>query len=117
MTEPFTPIEIAAGGARAAALPYGAHVTSWVAPNGQEQLYLSARTAYAAGKAVRGGVPVIFPQFSDLGPLPKHGFARTRPWAVARRAPNAAAFSFGDDDATRAVWPHAFAAELSVTVD
>ena len=117
MTDPFTPIEIAAAGARAAVLPYGAHVTSWVAPNGEEQLYLSARTAYAAGKAVRGGVPVIFPQFSDLGPLPKHGFARTRAWAVVRQAPNETALALRDDDATRALWPHAFATELSAALD
>jgi glucose-6-phosphate 1-epimerase len=117
MTDPFTPIELAAADARAAVLPYGAHVTSWVTPDGTEQLFLSARSAYAAGKAIRGGVPVIFPQFSDRGPLPKHGLARVRPWAAARRAPNEAVLALRDDDAVRALWPHAFAAELTVTVE
>lgn len=31
---------------------------------------------------VRGGVPVLFPQFADRGPLPKHGLVRTAPWTL-----------------------------------
>ena len=115
--DPFTPIALAHGDARAAVLPYGAHVTSWTLPNGAEQLFLSARSAPRAGAAIRGGIPVIFPQFSDRGPLPKHGFARTRVWDVARHTPNAVTLALRDDDATRAVWPHAFAAELTVTLE
>lgn len=38
---------------------------------------------------VRGGQPVIFPQFSDQGPLKKHGFARDVTWEIVaeERAP------------------------------
>ena len=80
MSDPFAPITLSHGPARATVLPYGAHVTSWITADGDERLYLSGRTAYRAGAAIRGGVPVIFPQFSDVGPLPRHGFARTRAW-------------------------------------
>jgi glucose-6-phosphate 1-epimerase len=113
MTDPFDPIEIARDDARAVVYPYGAHVTSW-SVRGDEQLFLSGRSAFRAGAAIRGGVPVVFPQFSDTGPLPKHGIARTRPWAVVHADEGAAALALRDDAESRALWPHAFAAELSV---
>jgi glucose-6-phosphate 1-epimerase len=65
-------------------------------------------------------VPVVFPQFSSLGPLPKHGFARTARWdftGIDTGANSAVAhFCLRDSEATRQLWPHAFLAELSVTV-
>jgi D-hexose-6-phosphate mutarotase len=39
----------------------------------------------APGKAIRGGVPIVFPWFgsrSDGKPGPAHGFARTSEWTV-----------------------------------
>ena len=54
---------------------HGAHVLSWVS-QGRERLYLSPHSVMDAHAAIRGGVPVCFPQFNQRGPLPKHGFAR-----------------------------------------
>lgn len=125
---PFTPLLLsAADGARASVLPYGAHLVGWTpapgTPGGSdERLFLSERSEYRAGAAVRGGVPVIFPQFSDRvagpGPSLRHGFARTRPWRVVRTADAdgaaVAVLELVDDAETRARWPHAFRAELVV---
>jgi glucose-6-phosphate 1-epimerase len=65
---------------------HGAHVTRWT-PRGQRPvLFLSSKSLFAPDKAIRGGVPVIFPWFgprSDGKPGPKHGFARTLPWTLA----------------------------------
>jgi glucose-6-phosphate 1-epimerase len=105
-----------AGGARAEVALHGAHVLSWRADDGRERLFLSARSAYRADAAIRGGVPVIFPQFSDHGPLPRHGFARTAPWTLAEAEGGRAVLRLADAPATRAVWPHAFVAELTVVV-
>lgn len=107
-------------GARATVLLHGGHLVSWLPTGEQEQLYLSPLTRYGDGASVRGGVPVCFPQFSDRGDLPKHGFARTRAWALQEaqvRGEHAyAVLRLEDDAATRALWPHAFAVELTVSV-
>lgn len=34
----------------------------------------------------RGGVPVLFPQFADRGPLPKHGLVRSARWAMVQES-------------------------------
>ena len=108
-------------GARAELYLHGAHVTSWApAGAGGERLFLSAASDFRADAAIRGGVPVIFPQFAGRGPLPKHGFARTAEWTlvgVERRERDVrVTLRLADSAATRAVWPHAFGAELAVTV-
>ena len=108
-------------GAQATVLLHGGHIVSWQPTGGEEQLYLSPDAIYRDGQAVRGGVPVIFPQFGRQGPLPKHGFARDRAWALEQaevRGEHAfAVLRLSDDAATRALWPHAFALELTVSVD
>ena len=110
-------LELGIGESRALILEYGAHVASWVA-RGREQLYLSPAAEYVEGRPIRGGIPICFPQFDLLGSLPKHGFARTISWGVDSLNADAdhatAVLSIVDNDAIRAMWPHAF--RLSLTV-
>ncbi|HKG93576.1 MAG TPA: D-hexose-6-phosphate mutarotase [Gemmatimonadaceae bacterium] len=108
-------------GARAVVCLHGAHVVSYVPEAGAEELlYLSPRSEFRRGIAIRGGVPVIFPQFAGLGPLPKHGFARTLEWELADSWSHAPGESAGarltlrDTPDTRGVWPHAFALHYEV---
>ena len=112
----------AAGGARAEVYLHGAHVTSWI-PAGEttDRIFVSARSDFRAGAAIRGGIPVCFPQFAAQGPLPSHGFARVSPWerVAAHRTDTGAAraiLRLRDSAATRALWPHPFIAEVCVTV-
>ena len=95
---------------------HGAHVTSWIPANDEERLYLSTASQFRDGAAIRGGVPVVFPQFSGWGPLPKHGFVRNRAWELASAAAGAARFQLRDSDSSRAIWPHAFFIECSTTL-
>jgi len=107
-------------GASATVALHGAHLLSWRTADGRERLYLSPTTRSGPGQAVRGGVPVIFPQFSQRGPdtsLPRHGFARARAWHAlpSPAGPGAAVMlRLVDDDATRAIWPQAFELTLGV---
>ena len=72
-------------GARAEAYLHGAHVTSWRNAAGDELLFLSRESDFTAGRPIRGGIPVIFPQFGS-GALVQHGFARSSEWQLVHSA-------------------------------
>jgi glucose-6-phosphate 1-epimerase len=107
-------------GARATVLLHGGQLVSWIPAGGEEQLYLSETSRYGEGQSVRGGAPVIFPQFAARGPLPRHGLVRTRAWqvdeALVRGKHAQAVLRFTADAQTRRHWPHEFDAELTVSV-
>jgi glucose-6-phosphate 1-epimerase len=108
-------------GAAAVITLYGAQLVSWKAADGRERLYLSERSRFGDGYAIRGGIPVIFPQFAERGPLPRHGFARTNTWALVSARHDeryaCATLRLVDSEATQAIWPHAFVAELTVMIE
>lgn len=108
-------------GAGAEVYLQGAHVASWTDAAGTPLLFVSERSRWEPGAAIRGGIPVVFPQFADRGPLPKHGFARTARWERVETGADggdaAALFRLTDDERTRALWPYPFRAELRVALD
>lgn len=123
MTDPCTRLTAdGADGARLVGCAHGGQLLGWV-PAGADpddpaadRLWTSATAACGPGTAIRGGIPVIFPQFAGRGPLPKHGFARDRAWqASGSGAPGPATFraTLLDDEATRAIWPHRFSLQLT----
>jgi glucose-6-phosphate 1-epimerase len=107
-------------GASAVATLQGGQIVSWVPAGGEERLYLSERSAFEAGRPIRGGVPICFPQFADHGSLPEHGFARTQAWsfvgASETQAGSCATFSLQSSPRTLALWPAAFRIELIATL-
>jgi glucose-6-phosphate 1-epimerase len=105
-------------GAQASVLLQGAHLLSWKPAGAGEQLYLSPASSLAAGNPVRGGVPVVFPQFAKLGPLGQHGFARTLPWQLDHANSDAATavLSLRDDATTRDLWPHKFYLQMRIQI-
>lgn len=68
----------------------GSHVTAWQPAGAEPILFLSDKSAFAPGKAIRGGIPVIFPWFGARTATPEdprtdgpsHGFARTQNWKL-----------------------------------
>ena len=117
--QPAVRLALPDGGSCTVAL-HGAHVLSWITADGVERLYLSPEARFDGQSAIRGGVPVCWPQFNQRGSLPKHGFARNLPWtaeapeATGRR--DTVVLTLRDSAATRALWPHAFRARLAVTL-
>lgn len=71
-------------GAQAIVTLYGAHLVSWKGADGRERLFVSSQSAMDGSRAIRGGVPVIFPQFAARGGGMRHGFARVLDWQVAQ---------------------------------
>lgn len=68
---------------------HGAHVTQWTPRGAQPVIFLSSKSLFAPEKAIRGGVPVIFPWFGPRGdgkPGPMHGFARISAWTLESTA-------------------------------
>lgn len=103
-------------GDRAVVLLHGAQLVSWCTADSAERIYLSPQALLDGQSAVRGGVPVCFPQFNQRGPLVKHGFARHLPWQVESAGPGCAVLGLRSGVATQAFWPAHFHARLTVAL-
>ncbi|MGK5016672.1 D-hexose-6-phosphate mutarotase [Janthinobacterium sp. HLS12-2] len=113
----------AADGAQATVTLYGGHLVSWQTSDGQERLFCSRASSLDGSRAIRGGVPVIFPQFGARGTGMRHGFARVATWQLASsgETDGAAHAEFilqhtDLPDAIGATWPCAFTLRLRVAV-
>ncbi|AZN36556.1 D-hexose-6-phosphate mutarotase [Iodobacter ciconiae] len=101
----------------------GAHLLSFVPKGGRELLWLSPKAVFAAGKAIRGGIPLCMPWFGrrpEEG-LPAHGFARSSNWDVSEvemlsNGDIKVVLELHDSAATQALWPHGFVFRLALTV-
>ncbi|KQT77875.1 aldose 1-epimerase family protein [Methylobacterium sp. Leaf466] len=110
----------AADGTAATIALHGAEPVSWIVA-GREYLWegdpahwnrhapwLFPVVGASAGGRVRVG--------DDTFPMAQHGFARDLPFAVAAQAPDSVTLRLGDDAATRAHYPFAFALDITATV-
>jgi glucose-6-phosphate 1-epimerase len=96
--------------------PFGGHVLRWRC-RGRERLFLSPQAVLDGSTAIRGGVPVIFPQFNARGPYPRHGFARTLLWRVLEAGAERAVLQLEDSPQTQALWPYRFRLQLTVALE
>ncbi|HKF03653.1 MAG TPA: hypothetical protein VKB49_15145, partial [Candidatus Sulfotelmatobacter sp.] len=64
---------------------HGAQVTSWKPAGSDEVLFVSTKSRWQEGQAIRGGIPICFPWFrakADDPKAPAHGFVRTKSWQL-----------------------------------
>jgi glucose-6-phosphate 1-epimerase len=94
---------------------HGAQVTSWKPVGNDEVLFLSTKSRWQEGQAIRGGIPICFPWFrakADDPKAPAHGFVRTKNWQlesmVEEEAGVVVSMSTGSDEQTQRWWPAQF---------
>ena len=112
-------VSVKTGLCRAEVYLYGAQVTSWKPAGRDEVIFVSEKSHWESGKAIRGGIPVCFPWFRakpDDPQAPMHGFVRTKEWrleAIRREADDSVSvlMSTASDEESRRWWPHEFQLE------
>jgi glucose-6-phosphate 1-epimerase len=94
---------------------HGAQVTSWKPSGNDEVLFLSTKSRWQEGQAIRGGIPICFPWFrakADDPKAPAHGFVRIKSWrleSIVEDQPGVCvSMSIGSDEQTRRWWPAEF---------
>jgi glucose-6-phosphate 1-epimerase len=102
---------------------HGAQLTSWYPAGAEEVIFLSKQSQWAAGHAIRGGIPVCFPWFrnkADDPKAPSHGFVRTKAWqldSVVKLGDTVrVSLSTSSDEGTRAWWPYDFNLQHRLTI-
>jgi len=101
---------------------HGAHITSWKPAGNDEVLFLSSKSLWKDGHAIRGGVPICFPWFgakADDPSAPAHGFVRTKEWQLestvhADEGTIVSMFT-ESDQGTKRWWPAQFRLAFRVT--
>jgi glucose-6-phosphate 1-epimerase len=117
-------VRITTSAASADVYLHGAQVTSWQPANAGEVLFISERSRWEDGRAIRGGIPICFPWFrakADDPRAPAHGLVRTKGWKLdsviaAEDDSVCVVCSTASDASTRQLWPYDFHLVHRVTV-
>ena len=97
---------------------FGAHIASWTTLTKQEILFVSNSAVYDGKAPIRGGIPLVFPQFGG-GALPSHGFARRSVWSLHSSSDmknGTLVLSLKDNDSTRRMWNEKFTLLYRITL-
>jgi D-hexose-6-phosphate mutarotase len=65
---------------------HGAHIAGFQKNGEPPLIFMSAKSHFASGKPIRGGVPICFPWFGNRDGKPSHGFARLAEWQLVKTA-------------------------------
>ena len=101
----------------------GAQLTAWQPSDERPVVFTSPNSAFAPGRAICGGIPIVFPWFGAsrrMPTAPQHGFARVATWHLdavetAGGRSLTLTLSLGDGDVGSPFWPERFRAIYTVT--
>ncbi|TYH13884.1 hypothetical protein ES288_A06G175200v1 [Gossypium darwinii] len=104
---------------------YGGQVTSWKNAHGEELLFVSSKASFRPPRAIRGGIPICFPQLKSTGSLEQYGFARNRIWSIDPDPPSSPSdishkafvdliLTHSEEDMK--IWPHRYEYRLRVAL-
>lgn len=68
---------------------HGAHVAAFQKNGEAPLIFMSAKSFFAPGKAIRGGVPICYPWFGNREVGPSHGTARITEWQLVKTSASA----------------------------
>jgi len=99
---------------------HGATLTSWVV-GCEEIIFVSKNSHFNNNKPIRGGIPLVFPNFGPWDKGPNHGFARIYSWSVKESGTTAEGHPYvmlclTDSDKSRAMWNYSFELTYVVTL-
>src|SRR6185369_3695230 len=89
---------------------HGAHVTAFQKKGEAPLIFMSGKSDFADGKAIRGGVPICYPWFGPREGSVVHGFARITEWNLTKATaqPDGSVqviFTLPDSVSVKAMWP------------
>lgn len=127
-------IEIRHGDAKAVILEQGAHLISYGIDGENPVIWCNPHAVYEEGTPVRGGIPVCWPWFGDIGWNPSavqamcvgddvppfHGLVRNLPWtmgpAVVESEGTSVTFTVEITETQYSCWPHHARVSIRFTV-
>ena len=120
----FQYIEISNASSRAKIALQGAHLFHYERVGEEPLLWLSKKSFFKIGRAIRGGVPVCWPWFGKHpanSDLPQHGFTRTSLWELLEAKEidehtSEVILQLQPSAESLQLWPHKFALLLAITV-
>jgi glucose-6-phosphate 1-epimerase len=109
---------------------FGATVTKFTTDSGREVIWLSSTAKLDGTKAIRGGIPLVFPHFGQpIKEMAQHGFARNNTWKIKEYPANKqepggrvssdsvwvqCILSLDNTMATHEAWPHPYELQLVI---
>jgi glucose-6-phosphate 1-epimerase len=95
---------------------FGATVTKFKTSSGKEAIWLSTCAKLDGTKAIRGGIPLVFPQFGQpITEMAQHGFARNNIWTVKEKTDKGVVLTLDNKVATHDAWKYEY--ELTFTIE